>query len=87
MAVVGTKGQIVIPLDLRRELNIGPKSKLAIYRRGDKLVLTRLKIPSLDDELKTLFSEIDKQYRGRKKPSQSEILREIQSYRTEKRAR
>jgi AbrB family looped-hinge helix DNA binding protein len=37
IAVVGTKGQIVIPQKLRRELQITAKTKLAIYRKDDKL--------------------------------------------------
>ena len=37
------------------------------------------------DELKDLFSEIDKQNKG-KKVSDKEILKEIQTYRLEKRA-
>jgi AbrB family looped-hinge helix DNA binding protein len=87
VAVVGTKGQIVIPQQLRRELKIKAKSKLAVYRKGDKLIITKLRLPSLGDELKALFKEIDRQYEGKKRPTQREILREIQSYRMEKRAK
>jgi AbrB family looped-hinge helix DNA binding protein len=39
IAVVGTKGQIVIPQRFRRELNITPKTKLIVYRKGDKRFL------------------------------------------------
>lgn len=42
IAVVGTKGQIVIPQKFRRELQITAKTKLAIYRKDDKLVVTKL---------------------------------------------
>jgi AbrB family looped-hinge helix DNA binding protein len=35
IATVGTKGQVVIPQQIRKELEIKPKTKLAIYsRRG-----------------------------------------------------
>jgi AbrB family looped-hinge helix DNA binding protein len=87
IAVVGTKGQIVIPQELRDELSIKPKTKLAVYKRGDKLVLTKLKVPSLGEELKVLFKDIDQSYRHKKRPSEREILREIQAYRREKRAK
>ena len=86
IATVGTKGQIVIPQQLRRELNIKPKTKLAVYRRGDKLVVTKLEIPSLGEELKALFREIDEQSKGRRRPTEREILEEIQAYRRERRA-
>jgi AbrB family looped-hinge helix DNA binding protein len=87
IAVVGTKGQIVIPQELRDELEIKPKTKLAVYKRGDKLVITKLKIPSLGEELKNLFREIDESYRHKKRPSEREILEEIKAYRKEKRAK
>ena len=86
VAIVGTKGQIVIPQELRRELQIKPKTKLAVYKRGDKLVLTKLMIPSLGEELRALFREIDRNYQHKKKPTETEILKEIQMYRREKRA-
>ena len=86
IAIVGTKGQIVIPQRLRKELKITPKTKLIVYRKGDKIVVTKLEVPPLREELKDLFSEIDKQNKG-KKVSDKEILKEIQDYRLEKRAK
>ena len=86
IAIVGTKGQIVIPQRLRKELKITSKTKLVVYRKGDKLVVSKLEVPPLGEELKDLFGEIDKQRKG-KKVSEDEILREIQTYRLEKRAK
>jgi AbrB family looped-hinge helix DNA binding protein len=85
VAVVGTKGQIVIPQRFRRELAITPNTKLIVYRRGDKLVVAKLKIPPLK-ELKDLFEEIDQQNKGKKTPSEEEILDEIKKYRASNRA-
>jgi AbrB family looped-hinge helix DNA binding protein len=87
VAIVGTKGQIVIPQRLRRELKITPKTKLVVYRKGDKIVVTRLKVPPLGEELKDLFREIDEQNQGKTKPTEKEILEEIQACRREKRAK
>jgi AbrB family looped-hinge helix DNA binding protein len=84
VAVVGTKGQIVIPKRFRNELAITPNTKLIVYRRDDKLVVEKLKIPPLK-ELKDLFSEVDQQNKAKKKLSEQEILSEIQAYRAEKR--
>jgi AbrB family looped-hinge helix DNA binding protein len=86
IAVVGTKGQIVIPHRLRKELQITSKTKLVIYKQDDKIVVTKLKVPPLKEELKNLFNEIDKQTSG-KKISEKEILKEIQAYRLEKRVK
>ena len=84
IAVVGTKGQIVIPQRFRKELQITPKTKLLVYRKDDKLVITKLKVPLLE-ELKELFKEIDNQNKERKTPSEHEILDEINLHRCAKR--
>src|SRR3990170_2002425 len=86
IAVVGTKGQIVIPQKLRRELQITAKTKLAIYRKDDKLVLAKLNVPPLGEELKELFREIDELNKGKKIPIEKEILKEKQTKRRKKRA-
>jgi AbrB family looped-hinge helix DNA binding protein len=44
IAIVGTKGQIVIPKRLRKELAITPNTKLCVYRKDDKLVAVKLKV-------------------------------------------
>ena len=86
IAIVGTKGQIVIPQRLRKELAITPNTKLCVYRKDDKLVVVKLKVPPLAD-LKELFKEIDEQNKGKKRLTEKEVLEEIQAYRLQKRAR
>jgi AbrB family looped-hinge helix DNA binding protein len=85
IAVVGTKGQIVIPQRLRNELKITSKTKLVLYRKDDKIVVAKLEVPSLREELEKLASEVSEQQK--RKISEKEILKEIQSYRLEKRER
>ena len=85
VAVVGTKGQIVIPQRFRKELAITPNTKLIVYRKDDKLVVTKLKVPPLQ-ELKDLLAEINKQNKGKRLPSEREILEEIQAFRAGKRS-
>ena len=80
IAVVGTKGQIVIPQRFRKELAITPNTKVVVYRKDDKLVLAKLTIPPIV-ELNELFAEIDQQNKAKKKPSEQEILDDIQAYR------
>jgi len=85
IAVVGTKGQIVIPQQLRDDLGIKPRTRLALYRRGDKIVVTKLKIPPLAEDLKEFLKEVDEGRRDRRRPTEREILEEIQAYRRERR--
>ena len=86
IAVVGTKGQIVIPQRLRKELAIKPNTKLCVYRKDDKLVVVKLQLPALTG-LKELFRQIDEQNKGKEKLTEDEILEEIQAYRLEKKAK
>ena len=86
IAVVGTKGQIVIPQKFRKELAIKPNSKLCLYRKDGKLVVVKLTVPPLED-LKQLFKEIDMQNKGKTKPTEEEIIKEIQAYRQERTAK
>jgi AbrB family looped-hinge helix DNA binding protein len=85
IATVGTKGQVVIPRQIRRELGIKPKMKLAMYSRGGRLVAVRVEVPHVGGELKELFREIDESLKGKKRPTEREILAEIQTYRKDKR--
>lgn len=85
IAKVGTKGQVVIPQRIRRELGIHSKTRLALYTSGDKLVLTKITVPSIGEELKGLFREIDQRYKNKRRPSEREILSSIRSYRHGKR--
>jgi AbrB family looped-hinge helix DNA binding protein len=86
IATVGTKGQVVIPQQVRKELGIGPKTKLAIFSSKGRLVAAKIEVPELGGKLKSLFKEVDKRYKGKKRPTEREILAEIQAYRKEKRA-
>jgi len=70
---------------MRRELGISSKTKLAVYMRRNKLVLTKLEFPHLGEELKGLFQEIDENYKRRRRPTEREILEAIKSYRDKKR--
>ncbi len=45
IATVGSKGQIVIPQRLRKELAITPNTKLCLYRKDDKIVVAKLTVP------------------------------------------
>lgn len=75
----------MIPQQIRRELGIKPKTKLAIYTRGGRLVAAKVEAPTISDELKELFREIDLKLEG-KKPAEQQILAAVQAYRKEKRA-
>ncbi len=48
VVTVSDKGQIAIPVDLRRDLNIKPGDKLFIIKRIDESGFTLIKLENLD---------------------------------------
>ncbi|MCR5458119.1 MAG: AbrB/MazE/SpoVT family DNA-binding domain-containing protein [Clostridiales bacterium] len=51
---VTTKGQISIPVSIRKSLHIENGDKLVAYTYGDSLLLKVLKVPSTDEFKKTM---------------------------------
>jgi AbrB family looped-hinge helix DNA binding protein len=51
---VSTKGQIVIPAKIRKELGIKPKSKLEVIRDGDRILV----YPIPDDPIEACFGAL-----------------------------
>jgi len=62
------------------------KQKWLLVKNIGKREVQRL-LHKESEELSDLFKEIDKQLKGKKKLSEKEILKEIQAYRGEKRAK
>jgi AbrB family looped-hinge helix DNA binding protein len=52
VAVVSSKGQLVIPRSIREKLGIGPKTKLLVYSYRDAVILKKLEVPDVVKELK-----------------------------------
>lgn len=51
---VTTKGQIAIPVSIRKELSIENGDKLVAYTFGDTIMLKVLKVPSNEEFLKMM---------------------------------
>lgn len=46
---VSSKGQISLPVSIRRRLDIGTGDKLVAYAAGDVIMLKALKVPSAEE--------------------------------------
>lgn len=55
VARVSTKGQIVIPQDVREKVGVKPGDAFAVEGRGDTIVLTRVFLPRPED-LEDIFA-------------------------------
>ena len=51
---VSSKGQIVLPVEMRKKLDIGTGAKLAAYAIGDMIMLKPIAVPTEDDFKKSL---------------------------------
>jgi len=46
---VSSKGQVVLPVDMRRQLGIGAGSKIAAYMADDIIMLKVIKVPTVEE--------------------------------------
>ncbi len=81
VVVVSSKGQVVIPQEIRDRLRIGPKTKLLVYGFDDGLVMKRLEIPDVVEELRDLYRRIDVRIEKYGELSESEIQKIIERHR------
>jgi AbrB family looped-hinge helix DNA binding protein len=63
---VGERGQVVIPAEARRDLNIAPNSKLLVFTGPHGQALIMVNANSLQEFLKTILSEADEPETGAK---------------------
>lgn len=78
---VSSKGQLVLPKNIRRELDIKKGTLFAITRRGKLIMLKKIERPILKEDLITLknIEKAWKEIEGRKfrKASRENFLREL----------
>jgi AbrB family looped-hinge helix DNA binding protein len=59
VAVLSSKGQVVIPQAIRRKLNIGAKTKLIVYSYRDAVIMKKLGVPDVVKELQEIYKKVD----------------------------
>ncbi len=84
IVVVSSKGQVVIPQDIRRKLGIDPESKLLVYRYQDAVIMKKIKVPDRVKELEQLYKKIDAKIPMYGELSDEEINAIVQKYRRQK---
>jgi AbrB family looped-hinge helix DNA binding protein len=81
IVVVSSKGQVVIPIAIRKKLNIEPKTKLLVYGHKDGLIMKKIKAIDSAEDLKRLYKEIDARIDRYGELSDEEIDEIIQKHR------
>jgi len=56
---MSSKGQVVLPMNMRKKLSLTTGDKLAVYLSDDVIMLKPVKIPTVDD-FKELLPEAQK---------------------------
>ncbi len=86
VTVVSSKGQVVIPQEIRRRLGITPKTKMLVYGYRDAVILKKIEVPDIEKKLREMYRRIDKKIAKYGELTQEEIEEEIQRYRKAKRS-
>ena len=75
---VTTKGQIAIPISIRKELSIENGDKLVAYTFGDTIMLKVLKVPTNEEFLKMMDNAQEwAKSVGYKEEDVDEIIKEV----------
>ena len=82
---LSSKGQISLPIAIRRNLNIDTGDKLAVYTSGDVVMLKVLRLPTIEEFSETLDEA--KEWADSVGYKESDVNDIIKSVRTKKRKR
>jgi AbrB family looped-hinge helix DNA binding protein len=82
VTVIGERGQIVIPKDVRTRLGLKPRTKMLVVRRGDAVIMKKLDLEQERRELETLFERVDRRIEKFGEMTEKEIDQIIHDYRT-----
>ncbi len=81
MTVVSAKGQVVIPLPIRRRLDLTPGTKLLVGDYDDAVIMKKLHLPDFSGELKRLYTNVARRTAREGEISEEEIIGIVEKYR------
>jgi AbrB family looped-hinge helix DNA binding protein len=85
VTVVSGKGQVVIPQSVREKLGLKPKTRLLVYGYKDAVIMKRLEIPDVFEDLKALYKKIEPRIARYGTLSEEEVEEIVQRHRKARR--
>jgi AbrB family looped-hinge helix DNA binding protein len=84
VTVVSGKGQVVIPQSVREKLGIKPKTRLLVYGYQDAVIMKKMEIPDVVEDLKALYRSIQPKIAKYGQLSEAEIESIVQRHRKQR---
>lgn len=81
VTVIGERGQVVIPKEVRMSLGLKPRTKLLVVRRGDAVVMRKLDLEQERKALEALLKRVEKRIEKYGEMTEEEIDQIIHDYR------
>lgn len=81
VAVIGERGQVVIPKEVRVRLGLKPRTRLLVVREGDAVIMKKLDLEQERRKLEALFKRVDKRIEKYGEMTEGEIDQMIHDYR------
>jgi len=78
---VSTKGQVIIPKQLRKELNIKEADELFVYGEKDTIIMKKIAKPAIEKRFKEITSKLQKAAKetGFTRKDLSKIIQEVRA--------
>jgi len=81
VAVIGERGQVVIPKEVRMRLGLKPKTRLLVVRRGEVVVMKKLGLEQERRDLESVFKRVNRRIEKYGEMTEEEIDQIIHDFR------
>lgn len=83
ISIVGERGQVVIPKELRVKLGLEPRTRVLVVRKGDSVIMRKLNLEQERRRLEAIFRRVDERVKRHGGLTEREIDQLIHDYRAE----